>query len=171
MFEQRNDESEPKTKEEPWQKVRNRRKQKAKKSDRKAKSDLLSSSDSSDSEEGRSSKKGKKGSSLRRVRMEALARERLHEARPKTEAEKYGDDETVNYQMFKVKFQSLASVKRINYLNVLNELPNWLRGAPKRLTEAFNGAEDPKAAVQDIWIELDDFTITEQRLQKRGSSR
>ena len=59
--------------------------------------------------------------------------------------------------MSKAEFQSLANVKGINYLNVLNELPNWLRGAPKILTEAFNGAENPKAAVQDIWIELDGF--------------
>ena len=72
--------------------------------------------------------------------MEALARERLHESRPKTEAEKYGDDKKVNYRMFKAKFQSLTNVKGINHLNVLNELPNWLRGAPKRLTEAFNGS-------------------------------
>ena len=102
--------------------VRNRRKQK---SDRKAKSDSSSSSDSSDSEEGRSLKKGKKESSLRRVRMEALARERLHEARPKTEADKYGD-ETVNYRMFKAKFQSLARVKGIN-----SEEPQ--KGLQKRL--------------------------------------
>ena len=59
--------------------------------------------------------------------------------------------------MFKAKFQSLANVRGINHLDVLNKLPNWLRGAPKRLTEAFNGAEDPRAAVQDIWIELDGF--------------
>ena len=81
----------------------------------------------------------------------------MHEARPKMEAEKYGDDEKVNYRMFKVKFQSLANVQGINHLDVLNELPNWLRGAPKKLTEAFNGAEDPKEAVQDIWIKLDSF--------------
>ena len=89
--------------------------------------------------------------------MEALARERLHESRPKKEDEKYGDDEKVNYRMFKAKFQSLANVRGINHLDVLNELPNWLRGAPKRLTEAFCGAEDPKETIQDIWIELDGF--------------
>ena len=59
--------------------------------------------------------------------------------------------------MFKAKFQSLANVRGINHLDVLDKLLNWLRGAPKRLMKAFSGAEDPRAAVQDIWIELDGF--------------
>ena len=140
------DESEPKAKEVSWQEVRSKskRKQKVRKAN-KTKSVSSSSSNSSDSEEERSPKKGRKKGSLRRVRMEALARERLHESQPKIEAEKYGDDEKVNYRMFKAKFQSFANVKCINYLVVLNELPNWLRGAPKRLTEAFNGAKKPES--------------------------
>ena len=77
-------------------KSKRKRKQKVRKA-KKMKSVLSSSSDSSDSEEERSPKKGRKRGSLRRVRMEALARERLHESRPKTEAEKYGDDDKVNY--------------------------------------------------------------------------
>ena len=59
--------------------------------------------------------------------------------------------------MFKAKFQSLANVRGINHLDVLNKLPNWLRGAPKRLTEA-SGLN---------WM---DFTTIGQRRQKKGSS-
>ena len=109
-----NDELEPKTKTAPWQEVEDKRKRKQRAREaKKMKSDSSSSSDSSDSEDESSPKKGREGGSLRRVRMEALARERLHESRPKTEAEKYGDDEKVNYRMFKAKFQSLANVKGI----------------------------------------------------------
>ena len=95
------DEAEPAAKDEHWQEVRSKKKQK--KSKRKVKLNSSSSSNSSDSEQEISSKKGKKGNSLRKVKMEALARERLHEARSKTEAEKYGDVEKVNYRMFKAK--------------------------------------------------------------------
>ena len=105
------DKSEPKAKEASWQEVRSKRKKKQKvRKAKKTKSVSSSSSDSCDSEEERCPKKGRKRGSLRRVRMEALARERLHESRPKTEAEKYGDDEKVNYQMFTGRRYNLGEI-------------------------------------------------------------
>ena len=87
------DESESKARTAPWQEGENKKKRKQKA--RKAKK--MKSDSSSNSEDEKSPKKGRKSDSLRKVRMEALARERLVESRPKTEAEKYGDDEKVNY--------------------------------------------------------------------------
>ena len=45
----------------------------------------------------------------------------------------------------------------INHLDVLNQIGNWLTGTPKRMADAFKGAEDPKKAVKDIWEQLDRY--------------
>ena len=67
------------------------------------------------------------------IKKEALARQRMVEARPKGEEEKYGDEANSNYQAFKSKFRSVTNVQGINQLDVLNEITNWLKGTPKIL--------------------------------------
>ena len=81
--------------------------------------------------------KGAKRRTMKELRMEALARERLIEARPRREEEKYGDDGRVNFQAFRNRFDAVAKDRGANPIDVLNELPNWLRGTPKYLVEAF----------------------------------
>ena len=101
--------------------------------------------------------KGTKKRTMKDLRMETLARERLIEARPRREEEKYGDDGKVNFQAFKNRFDAVAKDRGANPIDVLNELPNWLRGTPKYLVEAFMGAEDPEEAVEEIWKQLGEF--------------
>ena len=107
--------------------------------------------------EGRKGQKGPKRRSMKELRMETLARERLMEARPKREEEKYGDDGKVNFQAFRNRFNAVAKDRGANPIDILNELPNWLRGTPKYLVEAFLGAEDPEKAVEEIWRQLEEF--------------
>jgi hypothetical protein len=51
----------------------------------------------------------------------------------------------------------MVKVKGINYVDVLNEMPHWFKGAPKRMVDAFQGAGNPKRAVDDAWKQLDGF--------------
>ena len=94
---------------------------------------------------------------MKEVKMEQLARSRMVEARPKNEEEKFGDNGTVTYQSFKNRFNAVAKVEGINPLDVLNEISNWLTGTPKRMADAFKGADDPKQAIKDIWEQLDRY--------------
>ena len=103
-----------------------------------------SSFSSDDSEDERMIKR-----SIARVQIETLARTRLVEARPKKEEEKYGDDGRVDYKAMKNKFMKTTKVKGINYVDVLSEMPEWFRGAPRRMVDAFQGAEDAKKVVED----------------------
>ena len=111
-----------------------------------------SESSSDESDDGRSIKK-----SMRQIQMEQLTRSRMIEARPKTEEQKYGDDGKVDYKALKNRFMSTTKVKGVNYVDVLNEMPHWFKGAPKRMVEAFQGAENPKEAVNEAWKQLDGF--------------
>ena len=56
----------------------------------------------------------------------------------------------MNFQAFKNRFNAVAKDRGANPIDVLNELPNWLRGTPKYLVEAFLGAEDPEEAVEEM---------------------
>ena len=111
----------------------------------------------SSSEEGRR-KRRKRGSRIERnIRVESLARERLKDAAPKRDEDRYGDNGTVDYHATKNKFQSLSKVSGINFFDVLSEMPKWFRGPPKMLVEAFQGSGSPKKAVKAAWRELDSY--------------
>ena len=86
-----------------------------------------------------------------------MARDRLRDAAPGSEAEKYGDGGKVDYHALKNRFQSLSKVHGMNYFDVLSEMPKWFKGAPRRLVEAFQGAENPRKAVKAAWKELDGY--------------
>ena len=99
--------------------------------------------------------KGK--NSLKRVKLEQLARSRMIEARPKNESEKFGDDGDISYQTFKNRFMAVTKVEGINALDVLNKITNWLKGTPMRMAQAYKGAEDPKEAMKEVWAQLDRY--------------
>ena len=94
-------------------------------------------------EEVKLKKRKRRSRVVRDIRVESLARERLRDAAPKTEEEKYGDKGDVDYHALKNRFQALTKVKGINFFDVLNEMPKWFRGPPKMLVEAFQGSETP----------------------------
>ena len=79
----------------------------------------------------------------------------MMEARPKTADEKFGGDEKVNYQNFKMRFDAVTNVGGANQLDILNELTHWLKGAPLKLANAHIGSKDPKRAIKEIWKQLD----------------
>ena len=146
-----------------WTKIVNKRKAKKNKKGKKRPASSLgessssssSSSTESSSDESEDDKSIKK--SIRQIQMEQLTRARMAEARPKEEMHKYGDDGKVDYKALKNKFMSMINVKGINYVDVLNEMPYWFRGAPGRMVEAFQGADNPKKAVEEAWKQLDGF--------------
>ena len=84
-----------------------------------------------------------------------MIRQRMVEARPKLMDDKFGGDDTVNYQNFKMRFQSVTEVGGANPLDVINELTHWLRGAPLKLANAHIGSKDPRKAIREIWGQLD----------------
>ena len=105
------------------------------------------------------------------IHQEMLARQRMIDARPKTEEEKYGDDEKMSYMTFKRRFNAITNVQGINYLDILNEIPHWLRGSPKTMAEPFREIEDPKEAMEMIWENLDGLyalkrMTAEERMRK-----
>ena len=142
-----------------WEEVGKKKGKKSKK--RRAKERALASSSedssSSDSESDSSEKERGKKRTMKEVKIEQLARSRMVEARPKCEDEKFGDNGLVTYQSFKNRFNAVAKVEGINPLDVLNEIGNWLTGTPKRMADAFKGADDPKQAIKDIWEQLDRY--------------
>ena len=46
-------------------------------------------------------------------------------------------------------------------MDVLNELINWLRGAPQKLAKAHIGSENPKEALEKTWEQLDFYYIAQ----------
>ena len=154
--EEEEDEEEEKGK---WQPVNNKKGKKSKK--RREKERMASSSSeeasSSETETDSSDEDEKKGKTMKQVKMEQLARSRMVEARPKGEEEKFGDNGMVTYQSFKNRFNAVAKAEGINPLDVLNEIGNWLTGTPKRMADAYKGAEDPRQAMKDIWEQLDRY--------------
>ena len=145
--------------EDKWQRVE---KKKGKKSKRRrererAESSSTEESSTSETETDSSDEENEKKKTMKEVKMEQLARSRMVEARPKSEEEKFGDNGSVTYQSFKNRFNAVAKVEGINPLDVLNEISNWLTGTPKRMADAFKGADDPKQAIKDIWEQLDRY--------------
>ena len=142
-----------------WQSVANKKKKKSKKRRARERAASSSSEDSSQTEtDSASSDEEELGrKTMKEVKLEQLARSRMVEARPKGEDEKFGDNGLVTYQSFKNRFNAVAKVEGINPLDVLNEISNWLTGTPKRMADAFKGAEDPKQAIKDIWEQLDRY--------------
>ena len=124
-------------------------------------SESSSSSSSSDSDDERPSKRTKRRYSKKHsdrqpsYRRQAFAAERLRNARPQKETEKYDGSVNMNYRKFKNRFMTFSDNKDINPLDVLNELPHWVAGPAKRLVEAFTSLEDPKEAISTIWHEMD----------------
>ena len=124
-------------------------------------SESSSSSSSSDSDDERPSKRSKKRYSKKQsdrqpsYRRQAFAAERLRNARPQKETDKYDGSLNMNYRRFKNRFMTFSDNKDINPLDVLNELPHWVAGPAKRLVEAFISLEDPKQAISTIWHEMD----------------
>ena len=152
--------SEPTEEEEgKWQEVKSKKGKMSKKRREKARSDSSSSEEpsQSESESDSSDEEQRNQKTMKEVKMEQLARSRMVEARPKNEDEKFGDNGSVTYQSFKNRFNAVAKVEGINPLDVLNEIGNWLTGTPKRMADAFKGAEDPKQAIKDIWEQLDRY--------------
>ena len=149
----------------PWRKVTKGKNGKRKStpiiSSSSSSSSTSSSEDSStetDSSSEDEKRKRKRGSRVERnIRVESLARERLRDAAPKTDEERYGDSGAVDYHALKNRLQALSSVKGINYFDVLTEMPRWFRGAPKTLVEAFQGSTKPRKAVRKAWEELDGY--------------
>ena len=92
---------------------------------------------------------------VRQLRHETLIRQRMVEARPKTEGDKFGGDDKINYQNFKMRFGAVTDVDGANPLDVLNELTHWLKGAPLKLANAHIGSKEPKRAIREIWGQLD----------------
>ena len=124
-------------------------------------SESSSSSSSSDSDDDRPSKRTKRRYSKKQsdrqpsYRRQAFAAERLRNARPLKESEKYDGSANMNYRKFKNRFMTFSNNKDINPLDVLNELPHWVAGSAKRLVEAFTSLEDPREALTTIWHEMD----------------
>ena len=149
----------PKDEEEKWEKVTTKKGKKSKKRRAKERSESSSSEESSmsESETESSDEEISSKKTMKEVKLEQLARARLVEARPKSEEERFGDNGLVTYQSFKNRFNAVARVEGINSLDVLNEIGNWLTGTPKRMADAFKGAEDPKQAMKDIWEQLDRY--------------
>ena len=120
-----------------------------------------SSSSSSDSDDERRSRKTRKHYSKKNsdrqpsYRKQAFAAERLRNARPQKESDKYDGTVNMNYRKFKNRFMTFSDNKDINPLDVLNELPHWVTGTAKRLVEAFISLEDPRDAIDTIWREMD----------------
>ena len=118
--------------------------------------DSSSSTTSSEGEKkGKTKKMTKK--SLRQFRHETMVRQRMNEARPKTESEKFGGDSKVNYLNFKQRFHAVTKVGGANKLDVLNELVQWLRDGPKKLADAHIGSTNPRQALKEIWKQLDRY--------------
>merc|ERR1712002_1399177 len=84
-----------------------------------------------------------------------MIRQRMVEARPKTNEDKFGGDDKINYQNFKMRFEAVTNVDGANPLDILNELTHWLKGAPLKLANAHIGSKDPKKAIREIWGQLD----------------
>ena len=116
-------------------------------------SSTTSDSDSESEKGGRKSKK--KTKTHRQLRHETMLKQRMKEARPRTEDEKFGGDEKTNYQNFKQRFESVTKVKGANALDVLSEFPFWLKGAPEKIAKAQIGSSNPKKALGEIWKQLD----------------
>ena len=116
-----------------------------------------SESDEEKEKKKKKKKKSKKGKSHRALQLESLARERMIQARPTKDSEKFDGVNGINYNNFKQKFFAVSDVDGINYLDVLNELPFWLSGTPKTIADAEIGADNPKEAVKTIWKSLDKF--------------
>ena len=119
-----------------------------------------SSSESSSSSEDEGKKGGKKvraRKSLRQFRHETLIRQRMVEARPKREEDKFGGDKKVNYLNFKQRFQAVTEIGGANPLDVLNELVHWLRDGPRKLADAHMGSKRPRKALRQIWKQLDQY--------------
>ena len=120
-----------------------------------------SSSSSSDSDDDRTPKRTRKHYSKKHsdkqpsYRRQAFAAERLRNARPQKESEKYDGTVHMNYRKFKNRFMTFSDNKDINPLDVVNELPHWVAGPAKRLVEAFINLEDPREALRTIWQEMD----------------
>ena len=105
------------------------------------------------------------------IHQETLARQRMIDARPKSEEEKYGDDGRITYMAFKRKFKAITNVRGINHLDILNEIFYWLRGSPKTMAEPFKEIEDPEEAMEAIWENLDGLyalkrMTAEERMKK-----
>ena len=116
-----------------------------------------SESDEEKEKKKKKKKKSKKGKSHRALQLESLARERMIQARPTKDSEKFDGVNGINFNNFKQKFFAVSDVDGINYLDVLNELPFWLSGTPKTIADAEIGADNPKEAVKTIWKSLDKF--------------
>ena len=67
----------------------------------------------------------------------------------------------MNYQNFKQRFSSVTNIGGANPLDVLNELVNWLRGAPQKLAKAHIGTDNPKEALKKIWDQLDFYYVAQ----------
>merc|ERR1712212_1131932 len=91
------------------------------------------------------------------IQQESLARQRMIDARPKSEDEKYGDDGKMSYMAFRRKFKAVTSVKGINDLDILTEISFWLRGTPKAMVQPFKEIKDAEDAMAAIWETLDGF--------------
>ena len=124
-------------------------------------SDSSSSSSSSDSDDDWVQKKTRKHFSKKHsdkqpsYKRQAFAAERLRNARPQKESDKYDGTVNMNYRKFKNRFMTFSDNKDINPLDVVNELPHWVAGPAKRLVEAFISLEDPREALRTIWQEMD----------------
>ena len=155
----RKEEEEEEEGEDDWQQVSKKKGKKSKKRRERERAESSSSEESSpsESESDSSDEENVRRKTMKEVKMEQLARSRMTEARPKSEEEKFGDNGTVTYQSFKNRFNAVAKVEGINPLDVLNEIGNWLTGTPKRMADAYKGAEDPKQAIKDIWEQLDRY--------------
>ena len=124
-------------------------------SDESSSESSTSSSSEEDGKKGKRKVRAKK--SLRQFRHETMIRERMVEARPKREEEKFGGDKKVNYLNFKQRFQAVSDIGGANPLDVLNELVHWLRDGPRKLADAHMGAKEPKKALRQIWRQLDKY--------------
>ena len=60
------------------------------------------------------------------IQQETLARQRILDARPKSDDGRFGDDEKMSYMAFKRKFKAATNVQGINKLDVMNEIFHWL---------------------------------------------
>ena len=109
------------------------------------------------------------------IQQETLARQRILDARPKNDEERFGDDAKMSYMAFKRKFRSATNVKGINQLDVLNEIFFWLRGTPKTVAEPFKEIEDPEEALAAIWENLDSLfalkKLTPEERMKKAMKR
>ena len=140
--------------EEGWQKFKSRHKaKKLRKSTAALTSDEMSETEPSPQKQRI---KGKP-KSAKEVHMETLARSRLIESRPKTEEEKFGDDGKINYFLFKKKFHTLTDVEGMNPIDVLSEVTFWLKAGPLKLAQAYQSAEDPEEALEELWSDFDEF--------------